>query len=703
MAASPNDTVITAGNGSITDNSGSVWTVANGQIDVNGTPDPTTANVIEAAFVGGDIWQENASDLWWMKTKPSDTWLPAAGTSTSPLPVSMAPITLTWVGGPDNAASNPKDWSPNAAPQQGDTLDMSSGTINVTDNDLAGNPLTLVAPNSTQPFQDLINLANGTARLTDGGDNFTLTTSDSVATKFVGGNGVGFTGDIALAPNTTVTMTGMANFLYGLAVAGGSSSTLVNDGTVGLTNATVTTNLDGTGTFNLTRYHDGPGSVTINGNVGSGLTFNLNGGAGFQSSLTIDQPSTFSGQIKVPANGPDGKPGQDTVHLEGLTATSYTLANGTLTLFNGTTTVDTLSLTNAALPLEVAHDSDGVGLYFNTSDPNGTPIPGPLPTITTPTTITIPPGAISGISLAENGSTPTETFTATLSDTDGALSVGTAGGSTVSGSGSNALTVTGSLAQLNAALGTLTDTDIDSEMLTINASDSLGHKATPAQVAVNFDPIPSPSTPVDFNINDMNNGITGTSAGQSYTGPVPSLADDIIIATSDNINVTADIPNVFIKTGSGIDALQTDGGTNVLDGSTGSNFLVGNPSDTRDTFFVDDRSPPANIWSTVEGFQSGDSAIVWGLTPADFSSILQTNGQGTAGFTGLTFGLAGPPDVNLTLAGYTETGITQTSQNTWTVAATNPSGMNSTLNISFGTTAPIDGLPSANYMQIQAM
>lgn len=102
-------------------------------------------------------------------------------------------------------------------------------------------------------------------------------------------------------------------------------------------------------------------------------------------------------------------------------------------------------------------------------------------------------------------------------------------------------------------------------------------------------------------------------------------------------------------------------------------------------------------------FSQATVRIVWGLTPADFSSILQTNGQGTAGFTGLTFGLAGPPDVNLTLAGYTETGITQTSQNTWTVAATNPSGMNSTLNISFGTTAPIDGLPSANYMQIQAM
>jgi hypothetical protein len=37
-------------------------------------------------------------------------------------------------------------------------------------------------------------------------------------------------------------------------------------------------------------------------------------------------------------------------------------------------------------------------------------------------------------------------------------------------------------------------------------------------------------------------------------------------------------------------------GNNVLDGSTGSNFLVGGSG--HDTFFIDDRAATSDIWST---------------------------------------------------------------------------------------------------------
>jgi hypothetical protein len=52
----------------------------------------TTKNVNELAYVNGQVWQENASGLWWGKTSPMATWSPNGGTATSPLPGS---VTLT--------------------------------------------------------------------------------------------------------------------------------------------------------------------------------------------------------------------------------------------------------------------------------------------------------------------------------------------------------------------------------------------------------------------------------------------------------------------------------------------------------------------------------------------------------------------------------------------------------------------------------
>ena len=93
------------------------------------------------------------------------------------------------------------------------------------------------------------------------------------------------------------------------------------------------------------------------------------------------------------------------------------------------------------------------------------------------------------------------------------------------------------------------------------------------------------------------------------------------------------------------------GGNNVLDGSTGSNFLVGGAGS--DTFFVDDRAAAADIWSTVVNFHSGDDATIFGVTPSDFALDWQ-DGQGAAGSTGLTLHATAPgkPVASITLAGY---------------------------------------------------
>jgi hypothetical protein len=93
QTSSPNDTMVLAGSsGTITDASGNQWTITgSGQVAVNGTADPTTANVTELAYVNNQVWQENSSNLWWSKTSPTAAWSSGYGTSTSPLP---APISI---------------------------------------------------------------------------------------------------------------------------------------------------------------------------------------------------------------------------------------------------------------------------------------------------------------------------------------------------------------------------------------------------------------------------------------------------------------------------------------------------------------------------------------------------------------------------------------------------------------------------------
>ena len=141
--------------------------------------------------------------------------------------------------------------------------------------------------------------------------------------------------------------------------------------------------------------------------------------------------------------------------------------------------------------------------------------------------------------------------------------------------------------------------------------------------------------------------------GQAYTGPVIGLQNEYINITADKLNISVSTPNWFIHSGSGDDAIAVASGTNVLDGGSGSNFLTGGSG--TDTFFVDDRGPTADIWSTVVGFHAGDAATIWGVTPQDFS-ISWMDGQGATGFTGLTLhaAAAGRPTASLTLAGFSQ-------------------------------------------------
>jgi hypothetical protein len=186
----------------------------------------------------------------------------------------------------------------------------------------------------------------------------------------------------------------------------------------------------------------------------------------------------------------------------------------------------------------------------------------------------------------------------------------------------------------------------------------------------------------NYGYTDMSISQSGVLSGDVYQGPVAGLQSECIELTSDNINLTANVANVFLHSGSGDDALQVLGGTNVLDGSTGSNFLVG--ASGSDTFFVDDRGSSGDIWSTVVGFHSGDSATVWGVTPDDFK-LAWADDQGAPGYTGLTLHATadGKPTASLTLAGYSTNDLN-----------------NGRLSVSFGHTADLPNLPGSSFMLV---
>ena len=141
-----------------------------------------------------------------------------------------------------------------------------------------------------------------------------------------------------------------------------------------------------------------------------------------------------------------------------------------------------------------------------------------LPVITAPSTATVALNQatkITGVSLAESGSTSDETFTVTLSDGQGKLS---ASGTGVSRLGDNDLTITGSLSQVNAELATLSDTDPSSgsDTITLTAKDSFGNSAQQQTIAVTASGLPVLTAPSTATVAlNQATKITGVSLAES--------------------------------------------------------------------------------------------------------------------------------------------------------------------------------------------
>jgi hypothetical protein len=152
--------------------------------------------------------------------------------------------------------------------------------------------------------------------------------------------------------------------------------------------------------------------------------------------------------------------------------------------------------------------------------------------------------AVIGLALSESGNTTGESFTVNVSDSNGLLS---ATGTGVTGTGTMALTISGSLAQVNADLATLTDTDAvaASDTITLTATDNFGNSATPATVAIQV-------------------------VGQNDT---LTAAPTTIVGTAANDTITATNSTLISR-----DHIDGGGGTNTLVLSGSGSFDLGAPA-----------------------------------------------------------------------------------------------------------------------------
>ena len=253
----------------------------------------------------------------------------------------------TWLGGGNNQASNPRDWSPNGAPHAGDTLTISSGTMNVSGNDLKGASLNVSAFGS---LGTVINInVTGTVALSDMHQNADHLNFSGGKLRFIG----------------TSTFDG-------------------NGGETG--QVTFHDDLIGSGTLQLFGgNHDGI-RMEIDGSVAGGLTFAMAGGTAPTNSLQIDHPSEFHALIDFPSfypglSGAGGQSEFSFVAFMGLHATSSDIKNDMLRMFDGKKLVDSVRI-QGGQGLQLQQNSAGVILSSGFSSvepvpggPGGTPIP----------------------------------------------------------------------------------------------------------------------------------------------------------------------------------------------------------------------------------------------------------------------------------------------------------------------------------------
>jgi len=285
----------------------------------------------------------------------------------------------TWVGGGNNNASNPNNWSPSGVPVPGDALSMLSGTMNVRDNNLAGNTLG-VGAGQTQSTVTL-NLSRHAgvsldiAQFSDDQVTVNATGSDTLNVNTEFPSTLAMT--VNLADNAKLTGAFTMTF-GGVTLDGGTGSRFVNNGLshFGGSDAVLDTDVRGNGTFDVSTAQSFAGNLEFGGAVSHGQTIDVRGDPGrdLPSHIRVDQPDAFHGLVNLNIFGE--------LDLQGLAnADSYTFQNDMLSIYSGDTVLDTVRLTAPPSPipgnfdLAVYQTPTGVAVDRGAVPPGGTLLP----------------------------------------------------------------------------------------------------------------------------------------------------------------------------------------------------------------------------------------------------------------------------------------------------------------------------------------
>jgi hypothetical protein len=249
----------------------------------------------------------------------------------------------TWIGGGNNHADNPKDWSPRSVPQPGDQLIIASGTMEIRGDELANIGGLTVAGECT------LDLTNATIAGIGiyGSENPPFTWYPPCYPEInLKGTNAFYLGVHAMG-STTVNLAENSEWIGGFSTAGGvhspyTSSIVINGeahatfintgsyiaGTPGLANV-INADIGGVGSFDFWY-----GSLEVGKVVGAGQSFVLSDS---NEVLRIDQPKQFAGIVELK--------GADRIDLMNLAKDdSYTYQNDMLTIYSGNKVIDTLRL-----------------------------------------------------------------------------------------------------------------------------------------------------------------------------------------------------------------------------------------------------------------------------------------------------------------------------------------------------------------------
>jgi hypothetical protein len=283
--------------------------------------------------------------------------------------------------------------------------------------------------------------------------------------------------------------------------------------------------------------------------------------------------------------------------LASVTDTEATLASDSITV----NVTDSLGNSGALSP----------AIAVSVTSASGTPV------ITVPTAVTASLGkalAIAGVGVAETPVINGETFTVTLKDSHGLLSeTATGTGATVTGQGTTTLTLAGTLAQVDAALASLSDSNATSgpDPIAITASDSNGGVATPASLGVTVTGPPTVAGPTSASVRQNQasaiNGLSVAESGASATETFTVTLKD----TNGQLAETATGTGATIG-GQGTSTLTVTGTL------TQVNAVLASVTDTEATLASD--SITVNVTDSLGNSGALSPAIAVSVTPSGVSS-----------------------------------------------------------------------------------